>query len=98
MDSVWREIKSGKFNYQEYKKECEMNVGEKFFSERRVMIEVARDILEEVNSNCELYPTDDDEGCVCGAGSDISGHVCTIDDQIKCPWYHEEMLRRVKDE
>jgi len=36
---------------------------------------------------CSLYPTPDEETCVCGGGSDISGgEPCTKEDERNCPW------------
>jgi hypothetical protein len=39
---------------------------------------------------CKHYPDDnDDSGPICGAGSDVSGHECTEEDEKNCQWAKE---------
>jgi hypothetical protein len=34
-------------------------------------------------SPCSFYPKDEP---ICGAGSEVSGYVCTEEDELQCPW------------
>lgn len=41
-------------------------------------------------SLCPLYPAPQEETCVCGAGSDVSGSKpCSIEYAQRCRWYKE---------
>ena len=48
-----------------------------------------------MKDKCEFYPAPEEETCVCGRGSDVSGpFVCTMRYSQACPWAQEG---RVKD-
>ena len=42
-------------------------------------------------SQCSYYPMNGDD-CVCYAGSDVSGHECTLEDEKTCQWAIKESI------
>ena len=47
-------------------------------------------ICNKDEDKCEFYPSVDDDGCVCDAGSDISGaFICTKKYSESCQWANE---------
>lgn len=49
----------------------------------------------DVQDVCEFYPTPEEETCVCGAGSDVSGKfLCTKEFSMACQWANEERKRK----
>jgi hypothetical protein len=35
---------------------------------------------------CKYYPTNEEDGCICDCGSDVSGYECTKLDELSCQW------------
>ena len=50
-----------------------------------------QDIPDKSDSVCELYPRPEEETCVCGGGSDVSGIlICSTKYAETCPWANEQ--------